>query len=168
MKIFFGFFCSQIVEKLVIVVTWINQTIAKTFDDHNTGACNGPVITDKTLPIEDRSNGQKLGSVGLALHYANIISQINLIVSLRPPFFNFTTPTLKFDICCLKCYAIFCKACRPTSIPSNMRDALYRALPISVKIGLRSRLRTVDVSEEVLPLCFTRFFNLECMHFILG
>ncbi|XP_023546943.1 uncharacterized protein LOC111805888 [Cucurbita pepo subsp. pepo] len=109
---------DEIVEKLVIVVTWINQTIAKTFDDHNTGACNGPVITDKTLPIEDRSNGQKLGSVGLALHYANIISQINLI------------------------------ACRPTSIPSNMRDALYRALPISVKIGLRSRLRTVHVSEE--------------------
>ncbi|XP_022961807.1 uncharacterized protein LOC111462458 isoform X3 [Cucurbita moschata] len=109
---------DEIVEKLVIVVTWINQTIAKTFDDHNTGACNGPVITDKTLPIEDRSNGQKLGSVGLALHYAIIISQINLI------------------------------ACRPTSIPSNMRDALYRALPTSVKIGLRSRLRNVNLSEE--------------------
>ncbi|XP_038886162.1 protein PSK SIMULATOR 2-like isoform X2 [Benincasa hispida] len=101
---------DEIVEKLVIVVTWINQTIAKAFGEDN---------TDKTLLTEDRSNGQKLGAVGLALHYANIISQINLI------------------------------ACRPTSIPSNMRDALYRALPTSVKIALRSRLRPVNASEEL-------------------
>ncbi|XP_031736339.1 uncharacterized protein LOC101204577 isoform X2 [Cucumis sativus] len=100
---------DEIVEKLVIVVTWINQTIIKEFGVDN---------TDKTLLIKDRSNGQKLGAVGLALHYANIISQINLI------------------------------ACRPTSIPSNMRDALYRALPTSIKIALRSRLRAVDAREE--------------------
>uniref|UniRef100_A0A9I9CZV8 Uncharacterized protein n=1 Tax=Cucumis melo TaxID=3656 RepID=A0A9I9CZV8_CUCME len=100
---------DEIVEKLVIVVTWINQTIVKEFGVDN---------TDKTLLIKDRSNGQKLGAVGLALHYANIISQINLI------------------------------ALRPTSIPSNMRDALYRALPTSIKIALRSRLRAVDAREE--------------------
>ncbi|XP_022951599.1 uncharacterized protein LOC111454363 isoform X1 [Cucurbita moschata] len=100
---------DEIVEKLVAVVTWINQAIAKAFGDKN---------TDKTLVIEERSIGQKLGSVGLALHYSNIISQINLI------------------------------ACRPTSIPSNMRDALYRALPTSVKTALRSRLQVVDASEE--------------------
>ncbi|KAG7020450.1 hypothetical protein SDJN02_17134, partial [Cucurbita argyrosperma subsp. argyrosperma] len=100
---------DEIVEKLVVVVTWINQAIAKAFGDKN---------TDKTLVIEERSIGQKLGSVGLALHYSNIISQINLI------------------------------ACRPTSIPSNMRDALYRALPTSVKTALRSRLQAVDASEE--------------------
>lgn len=31
-------FCPQIVEKLVTVLTWINQTIVKTFGDDNTGA----------------------------------------------------------------------------------------------------------------------------------
>ncbi|XP_022144292.1 uncharacterized protein LOC111014009 isoform X2 [Momordica charantia] len=100
---------DEIVGKLVNIVTWIFQTIAKAFGDNSSG---------RPSLIVDRSSGQKLGSVGLALHYANIINQINLI------------------------------ACRPTSIPSSMRDALYRALPTSVKADLRSRLQAVDASEE--------------------
>lgn len=40
-----------------------------------------------TVVRQDASKGpQRLGETGLALHYANIINQINIIVSLRLPF----------------------------------------------------------------------------------
>ncbi|CAI9755907.1 unnamed protein product [Fraxinus pennsylvanica] len=62
---------------------------------------------------------ESLGVAGLSLHYANIISQIDNIAS------------------------------HPTSLPSNMRDALYNGLPPTVKNALRSRLQTIDTEEEL-------------------
>ena len=44
------------------------------------------------------------------------------------------------------------QASRPTSLPPNMKDQLYRALPTSVKTALRSRLQAVDPKEQVCPL----------------
>jgi hypothetical protein len=35
---------------------------------------------------EPRKGPERLGEAGLALHYANIISQINIIVSINLPF----------------------------------------------------------------------------------
>ncbi|CAA3012679.1 Hypothetical predicted protein [Olea europaea subsp. europaea] len=62
---------------------------------------------------------ERLGVAGLSLHYANIITQIDNIAS------------------------------RPTSLPSNMRDALYNGLPPTVKNALRFRLQTTDTEKEL-------------------
>ncbi|KAG2698340.1 hypothetical protein I3760_07G147400 [Carya illinoinensis] len=71
-----------------------------------------------TLVSEEESKGpQRLGETGLALHYANIINQTSIIASC------------------------------PTTIPQNMRDQLYRALPNSVKTALHSRI--LDLNERL-------------------
>ncbi|XP_059460796.1 protein PSK SIMULATOR 2 [Corylus avellana] len=73
-----------------------------------------------TLVIEEPSKSpERLGEAGLALHYANIINQISIIAS------------------------------RPTTLPPNLRDQLYRALPESVKVALRSQMQTVDAKEQL-------------------
>ncbi|CAK9178411.1 unnamed protein product [Ilex paraguariensis] len=99
---------EEVVEKLVDVVAFIHQEILEAFGD------NGGRFVAKE-PIK---RPERLGAAGLALHYANIITQIDNIAS------------------------------RPTSLPPNMRDTLYHGLPIGVKIGLRSRLQTADSQEE--------------------
>lgn len=61
----------EIVEKLVEIVTHIDQAILEFLGDHGATAvkhCNG---------------SERLGEAGLSLHYANIINQINMIAS-RP------------------------------------------------------------------------------------
>ncbi|KAF8376974.1 hypothetical protein HHK36_030346 [Tetracentron sinense] len=65
------------------------------------------------------NNHKKLGSAGLALHYANIIAQIDTLVS------------------------------RPSCMPPNTRDALYQGLPPSIKSALRSKLQAFQVNEEL-------------------
>jgi len=35
-----------------------------------------------TIAVKNRNGPERLGEAGLALHYANIINQINVIVSL--------------------------------------------------------------------------------------
>ncbi|KAL1205036.1 Protein PSK SIMULATOR 2 [Cardamine amara subsp. amara] len=62
---------------------------------------------------------ERLGEAGLSLHYANLIQQIDSIAS------------------------------RPSSLPSNVRDTLYNALPATVKTALRPRLQTLDPEEEL-------------------
>ncbi|VVA93127.1 unnamed protein product [Arabis nemorensis] len=62
---------------------------------------------------------ERLGEAGLSLHYANLIQQIDSI------------------------------AARPSSLPSNVRDTLYNALPATVKTALRPRLQTLDPEEEL-------------------
>jgi hypothetical protein len=100
---------DEIVPKLRDVVTCIHQALREAFG--NSG---------KTLVSEKTHKGpQRLGEAGLALHYANVINQINVIAS------------------------------RPTSLPPNMKDQLYRALPTSVKTALRSRLQAVDPKEQL-------------------
>ncbi|KAL8524100.1 hypothetical protein ACS0TY_013895 [Phlomoides rotata] len=98
---------EQVVEKLVDIVTYIHQEIPAVFgDDGLTPA--GKVSANKP---------ERLGVAGLALHYANIITQIDNIAS------------------------------RPTSLPPNMRDTLYNGLPPSVKVALRSRLQNDTKEE---------------------
>uniref|UniRef100_A0A5B6ZB92 DUF668 domain-containing protein n=1 Tax=Davidia involucrata TaxID=16924 RepID=A0A5B6ZB92_DAVIN len=99
---------EEVVEKLVDIVTFIHQEILQAFGD------NGLVLVSK-----DVNKPERLGVAGLALHYANVINQIDNIAS------------------------------RPTSLPPNMRDALYHGLPNSVKTALRSRLQIVDAKEEL-------------------
>ncbi|ESQ33780.1 hypothetical protein EUTSA_v10007107mg [Eutrema salsugineum] len=62
---------------------------------------------------------ERLGEAGLSLHYANLIQQIDSIAS------------------------------RPSSLPPNVRDTLYNALPDTVKTSLRPRLQTLDHEEEL-------------------
>ncbi|CAN6882239.1 BnaC05g23750D [Brassica napus] len=68
---------------------------------------------------EGKQGRERLGEAGLSLHYANLIQQIDSIAS------------------------------RPSSLPSNVRDTLYNALPVYVKTALRPRLQSLDPEEEL-------------------
>ncbi|GAU12269.1 hypothetical protein TSUD_02360 [Trifolium subterraneum] len=98
---------EEIVEKLVDIATHTHQAIFEFLGK------NG------TIAVKNRTGPQQLGEAGLALHYANIINQINVIAS------------------------------RPTILPPNMRDTLYKALPNNIKNALPSRLQNDDVTKEV-------------------
>ncbi|KAJ6931544.1 protein PSK SIMULATOR 2-like isoform X1 [Populus alba x Populus x berolinensis] len=100
---------EEIMEKLVDIVTYLQQAILEAFGN------NGVILADK----EPGNSRQRLGTSGLALHYANLINQIDNITS------------------------------RPTCLPPNTRDSLYRGIPDSVKAALRSRLQMVDTKEEL-------------------
>ncbi|XP_031487428.1 protein PSK SIMULATOR 1 [Nymphaea colorata] len=101
---------EEVMEKLVDIVHFLHLEIHEAF-----GGDGGLKLEKKAAS----SNQQRLGSAGLALHYANIITQIDTLVS------------------------------RPSSIPPNARDTLYQGLPPSVKLALRSKLLTFTVSEEL-------------------
>ncbi|CAN6251876.1 unnamed protein product [Urochloa humidicola] len=98
---------DDVMEKLVDIVHFLHVEIQDTF-----GPCN-----DESN--ESQESRQTLGSAGLSLHYANIISQIDNIVS------------------------------RSSVPPQCTRDALYHALPPNVKSALRTRLLTSSDSQEV-------------------
>ncbi|KAL4650196.1 hypothetical protein ACB092_01G069500 [Castanea dentata] len=100
---------EEIMQKLVDVVTCIHQAFWEAF------GTSGIALVRK----EPRKGSERLGEAGVALHYANVINQINIIAS------------------------------RPTSLPPNLRDQLYRALPTNVKTALRSRLLAVDSNEQL-------------------
>ncbi|KAG0533358.1 hypothetical protein BDA96_04G186600 [Sorghum bicolor] len=98
---------DDVMEKLVDIVQFLHVEIRDTF-----GPCDGE-------SNELQESRQTLGSAGLSLHYANIISQIDNIVS------------------------------RSSVPPQSTRDALYQGLPPNVKSALRTRLLTSTESEEV-------------------
>ncbi|KAI3745918.1 hypothetical protein L6452_08330 [Arctium lappa] len=100
---------EEVVEKLVDVVTFIHQAIAEAFEENATSSTMNGKDTNK--------KPERLGVAGLALHYANLITQMDNIAS------------------------------RPTSLPPNMRDTLYNGLPVSVRAGLRSRVQALDSKE---------------------
>ncbi|TXG52054.1 hypothetical protein EZV62_021223 [Acer yangbiense] len=100
---------EEIMEKLVDITTYIHQSILEAFGR------NAMIIAS----AEPEKIPQRLGVAGLALHYANIINQIDNISS------------------------------RPTSLPSNMRDSLYNGLPTNVKTAIRSQLQSIDAKEEL-------------------
>ncbi|XP_016500868.1 protein PSK SIMULATOR 2 isoform X3 [Nicotiana tabacum] len=102
---------EEVLEKLVDVVTFIHQEISEAFGD------DGLTSFGK----EPTRKPERLGEAGLALHYANLITQIDNI------------------------------ALRPTSVPHNMRDSLYNGLPPTVKTALRSRLQAVTKEELTIP-----------------
>ncbi|KAJ0235495.1 Protein PSK SIMULATOR 1 [Hirschfeldia incana] len=100
---------EEVMEKLVDVVHFLHLEIHEAF---------GGADADK--PANDPPmNHKKLGSAGLALHYANIITQIDTLVS------------------------------RSSTMPSSTRDALYQGLPPSIKSALRSRIQSFQVKEEL-------------------
>ncbi|CAN6206675.1 unnamed protein product [Urochloa humidicola] len=100
---------EEIVEKLVDIVIFLHKQIRDSFNK------SVPAGTDFD---SEHTQNKRLGSCGLALHYANIINQIENIVS------------------------------RPLSLPPSSRDNLYHGLPITVKSALRSRLQSYNTEEE--------------------
>ncbi|KAJ3678010.1 hypothetical protein LUZ60_001813 [Juncus effusus] len=100
---------EEVMEKLVDIVHFLHLEIHDAFgsSDH---VEKGKIIKSKCV---------RLGPAGLALHYANIITQIDTLVS------------------------------RSSSIPPNTRDALYQALPPSVKSSLKSKLVSFELKEEI-------------------
>ncbi|KAK5832387.1 protein PSK SIMULATOR 1-like [Gossypium arboreum] len=100
---------EEVMEKLVDVVHFLHLDIHEAF-----GSAGG----DKPIKASVSSH-KKLGSAGLALHYANIITQIDTLVS------------------------------RSSSVPPNTRDSLYQGLPPTVKSALRSRLQSFQIKEEL-------------------
>ncbi|KHN17419.1 hypothetical protein glysoja_026962, partial [Glycine soja] len=100
---------EEIMEKLVEIVHFLHLEINNAFgteDDH------------KPL-IQTISSRQKLGPAGLALHYANIVLQIDTLVA------------------------------RSSSMPANTRDALYQSLPPNIKSALRSKLPSFHVVKQL-------------------
>ncbi|OWM67484.1 uncharacterized protein LOC116205309 [Punica granatum] len=101
---------EEVMEKLVDIVYFLHLEIREAF---------GSADSDRPAKNSPSSQRKTLGSAGLALHYANIITQIDTIVS------------------------------RSSSVPPNMRDGLYQGLPPHVKSALRSKLQSFQVKEEL-------------------
>ncbi|XP_077239114.1 protein PSK SIMULATOR 1-like [Tasmannia lanceolata] len=99
---------EEVMEKLVDIVHSLHLEIHDAF---------GSADVDK--PVKGSLNHQRLGSAGLALHYANIINQIDTLVS------------------------------RSSSVPPSTRDTLYQGLPPNVKSALRSKLQSFQIKEEM-------------------
>ncbi|XP_056177363.1 protein PSK SIMULATOR 2-like [Syzygium oleosum] len=103
---------EEIMAMFVNIVAYMHQRMMEAFGD------NG-----KTSFIEEyrTNNGgpQRLGKAGLALHYANIVEQIDMIAS------------------------------HPAALPPNVRSTLYHALPTVVKTALRSHLQSIDAKDQL-------------------
>ncbi|MCO5566341.1 hypothetical protein L7F22_020018 [Adiantum nelumboides] len=105
---------EEVMEKLVDIVYYLHQEIQNTF--HGAG--------ERAQAPQELSPGgciKRLGPAGLSLHYANLVNQIDSLVS------------------------------RPSSIPPNTRDNLYQGLPPSVKSSLRSKLNFTTHEELTIP-----------------
>ncbi|XP_051123566.1 protein PSK SIMULATOR 1 [Andrographis paniculata] len=98
---------EEVMEKLVDIVHFLHMEIYTSF---------GSSENENTPEEKDH---QKLGSAGLALHYANIITQIDTLVT------------------------------RSSSMPPSTRDSLYQGLPPGVKAALRSKLQSFHLDEEL-------------------
>ncbi|XP_068323655.1 protein PSK SIMULATOR 1-like [Pyrus communis] len=109
-KSFWARMVEEVVEKLVHVVLFLHKEI------HHEAFSNAG--TDDEPGNDSPNNHETLGTAGLALHYANIITQIDTLVS------------------------------RSSSVPSNTRDTLYQGLPPGVKSALRSKLQSFQLKEE--------------------
>lgn len=100
---------EEVMEKLVDIVHFIHREIHDAF---------GSADSDKSVK-GSLGNHQILGPAGLALHYANIIMQIDTLVA------------------------------RSSSMPPNTRDALYQCLPPRIKSALRTKISSFHVKEEL-------------------
>ncbi|XP_024012066.1 uncharacterized protein LOC18019000 isoform X2 [Eutrema salsugineum] len=100
---------EEVMEKLVDIVHFLLLEIHNIFG----GADDQP--SKKGAADYDK----RLGPAGLALHYANIIVQIDTLVV------------------------------RASSITSNARDSLYQSLPPGIKLALRSKIKSFNVDKEL-------------------
>ncbi|KAM3404266.1 hypothetical protein ACQJBY_007390 [Aegilops geniculata] len=99
---------EEVIEKLVDIVHFLDLEIDDAFGH-----------AESEEPQEPVKHHKRLGPAGLALHYANIINQIDTLVS------------------------------RSSSISSNTRDNLYQGLPPTVKSALRPKLQSFEIKEEL-------------------
>ncbi|CAA0827841.1 Protein of unknown function (DUF668 [Striga hermonthica] len=97
---------EEVMEKLVDIVHFLHLEIHSAFGS-----------SDGNTPAKDHH--QSLGSAGLSLHYANIINQIDTLVT------------------------------RSNSVPPSTRDALYQGLPPTIKSALRAKLQSFQLKEEL-------------------
>lgn len=100
---------EEVMEKLVDIIHFLHLEIHNAF-----GSSDGCEPAD-----ESPSSHQRLGPSGLALHYANIVIQIDTLVL------------------------------RSSSVAQNLRDALYQNLPPSLKSAIRSKVQSFHVKEEL-------------------
>ncbi|KAG6482897.1 hypothetical protein ZIOFF_059536 [Zingiber officinale] len=100
---------EDVLVKLVDIVHFIQLKISDAFGNSDTSK-----LTEQSTKINRR-----LGPSGLALHYANIVTQIDTLVS------------------------------RSGSVPQNTRDSLYQGLPPNIKSAFRTRLRLSQTKEEL-------------------
>ncbi|KAG5559187.1 hypothetical protein RHGRI_008938 [Rhododendron griersonianum] len=98
---------EEVMEKLVDIVLFLNREIQNVFGSAD---CDKPAGGSLV-------NQQRLGPSGLALHYANIVIQIDTIVA------------------------------RCNSMPSSLRESLYQGLPPNMKASLRSKLLSFHVKD---------------------
>ncbi|KZV19034.1 hypothetical protein F511_08462 [Dorcoceras hygrometricum] len=103
---------EDVMGQLVDIVLFLNQEI-----NNNLG--NPAVVDGRRSENGSHGSQQTLGDAGLALHYANIILQIDSIVS------------------------------RSSSMSPNSRDTLYQSLPPNVKASLRSKLQSFKIEKEL-------------------
>ncbi|KAL3504193.1 hypothetical protein ACH5RR_034034 [Cinchona calisaya] len=97
---------DEVMGKLVHIVYFLHLEILAAFS-----------TADRYKPI--KNSHQRLGSAGLALHYADIITQIDIAVT------------------------------KSNSMPPKTRDTLYQGLPPSIKLVLPSKLRRFQLREEL-------------------
>ncbi|CAM6026022.1 unnamed protein product [Sphagnum balticum] len=93
---------EEVMDQLVDIVYYMYQEIHDNF---------GPSVLTKEAEEEYKRKTGKLGTSGLALHYANIINQIESVFL------------------------------RSNSVTGNIRDTLYQGLSPDMKVSLRSRLQ---------------------------
>jgi hypothetical protein len=113
---------EEVMEQLVDVVYYLYQEIHDNF---------GPGAFSKEAENFYKPKTASLGTSGLSLHYANIINQIDNLVS------------------------------RPTSVPPNTRDMLYQGLSPSMKASLRTHLQQsseLDLVANLLSCASLAFF----------
>lgn len=100
---------EDVMEKLADTVIYLNRQFKNVFESTNDNAASS------TCP----NTQHKLGPAGLALHYANIVLQIDSIVSRSSPM---------------------------TSIA---RSTLYQSLPPDIELSFRSKLPSFHVGKEL-------------------
>ncbi|XP_044470129.1 protein PSK SIMULATOR 1-like [Mangifera indica] len=101
---------EEVMEKLVDIVHFLLLEMHDAF-----GSSDADHIPFKG----SMSNHQRLGPAGLALHYANLVMQIDTLVA------------------------------RSSSMPPNTRDALYQSLPPTIKSGLRFKVQSLSFKDEL-------------------
>ncbi|KAI5077695.1 hypothetical protein GOP47_0007519 [Adiantum capillus-veneris] len=103
---------EEVMEKLVDAVYFLYSEIARAFGDA------GKARYEKSH-VAKNGSCERLGPLGLALHYACIIGQIDGLVS------------------------------RPGSLPVDTRDNLYQSLPPKIKGALRHRIPHYEMRHEL-------------------
>lgn len=103
---------EEVMEKLVDAVYFLHSEIERAFGDA------GKTKHEKSHG-EKKGDSERLGPLGLSLHYACIIGQIDGLVS------------------------------RPGSVPVDTRDNLYQSLPPRIKGALKHRLPHYEMRHKL-------------------